>query len=115
MASQEKPVAATAGAKAPDELLALIARRRATAGPARHEGGSMLYETGPGWEAAIIARDPAVRRVTTSFALEEAFADPAAATIFIPRGAAITLTVARRVCSRHGLGKTVFYEGDNDE
>ena len=115
MATQEKPARATAGAKAPDELLALIARRRATAGPAHHEGGSMLYETGPGWEAAIVARDPAVRRVMTSFALEEAFEDTSVATIFIPRGAAITLTVARRVCSRHGLGKTVFYEGESDE
>jgi hypothetical protein len=98
-----------------DELLRIIARQRATAGPAERAGGSTLYRIPAGWESLIMARDPSVRRVTTSFQLEDAFTDPDVATILVPRGAVLTFTVVRRVCARHGMGKTVFFEGDKNE
>ncbi|MBU0858439.1 MAG: hypothetical protein KJ667_00745 [Alphaproteobacteria bacterium] len=115
MGSQTKPDTAQAVPENVDDLLAMIARRHATSGAAHREGSSILYEIGPGWEAAIMARDPAVRRVTTTFALEDAFMDPSVSTILIPHPAAITLTVARRICGRHGMAKTVFFEGGQDE
>lgn len=102
---------------APEEkygLLARIARQRATAGAARREGSSLVYEVAPGWEADMLARDPAVCRVETGLALEEAFADPGAETILVPHGT-ISLTVVCRVCARHGMAKTVFFEGGRNE
>lgn len=98
-----------------DDLLRTIARQRATAGPSEREGGSTLYRIPAGWESTIMARDPAVRRVTTSFQLEDAFTDPDVATILVPRDAVLTFTVVRRVCARHGMGKTVFFEGEDNE
>lgn len=98
-----------------DEVLAALARRRATAGPAHREGSSLIYELAAGWESAVIARDPAVRCVRSGFALEDALADPGVTTIMIPRGSAITLTMARHACGRHGLAKTVFFEGGENE
>lgn len=97
------------------ETLRLLARRRATAGMAHIAGATSLYEVAPGWEAGVLADDPAVCRVENSFAFEEALLDTGVATIFIPASAAITLTVARRICARHGMGKTVFYEGGKNE
>ena len=98
-----------------DELLRIIARQRSTAGPSQREGGSTLYRIPGGWESRIMASDPAVRRVTTSFQLEDAFTDPDVTTILVPRDAVLTFTVVRRVCARHGMGKTVFFEGDENE
>jgi hypothetical protein len=92
------------------ELLKLLARRRATAGVPHREGGSTLYEIPAGWESLMIARDPAVCVVKTGFSLEDAFVDPAVKTIFVPRSSALTATVVKRVCARHGQGKTVFLE-----
>lgn len=98
-----------------DELLRTIARQRSTAGPSEREGGSTLYRIPGGWESKIMASDPSVRRVTTSFQLENAFTDPDVTTILIPRDAVLTFTVVRRVCARHGMGKTVFFEGEDNE
>lgn len=98
-----------------DELLRKIARQRVTAGPSHREGGNTLYEIPAGWESAVIAKDPAVRCANTSFELEDALADPAVATILVPRNAALTFTVARRVCARHGMEKTIFFEGGDNE
>lgn len=97
-----------------DLLLARVARQQATAGAVHREGSSLLYEIEPGWAAQELARDPALCRVETGLALEAAFADRAIETIFIPRGT-ISLTMARRVCARHGMAKTVFFEGGRNE
>lgn len=98
-----------------EALLRKIARQRVTAGPSHREGGNTLYEIPAGWESAIMARDPAVRCVSTGFELEDALTDPDMATILVPRDAALTFTVVRRICARHGAEKTIFIEGGNDE
>lgn len=95
----------------PHALLAQIARVRATAGAVYREGGITIYDIGAGWEGAMLARDPAVRQVENGRVLEEALADPAVETILIPRDAAINLTLLRRIAARHGMEKTVFFEG----
>lgn len=102
------------------ELLFLLARRWATAGVPTREGSSTLYEIPAGWESLMIARDPAVTVAKTGFALEDAFVNPDVKTIFVPRSSALTATVIRRVCARHGQGKTVYFEvesgnGKNDQ
>lgn len=102
------------GPEEKESLLARIARQQATAGLAHREGSSLVYEIAPDWAAENVARDPAVCRVETGLALEEAFADPDVETILIPQGT-ISLTVVRRVCARHGMAKTVFFEGGRNE
>jgi hypothetical protein len=97
------------------KLLPEVAHERAVRNFPTRAGFSFFYELSGGWETRILMEDSEVRKVSTSLALEEAFADPRVKIIFIPRSSAVTRTVALRVCRRHGAGKTVFYEGKDNE
>ncbi len=100
--------------EAPDELRQMISRRRETALiPAREPqraGASFFFEVKSGWEARTLADDENVRKVYTASGLEDAFHDQTVRTILVPRDASVTRNAAMRVCSRHGHGKTVFFE-----
>ncbi|HEY8191163.1 MAG TPA: hypothetical protein VIG74_01970 [Alphaproteobacteria bacterium] len=96
-------------------LLPEVARERAVRNFPTRAGFSFFYELDGGWETRILMEDSEVRKVSTSTALEEAFTDESVKIIFIPKSSAVTRTVALRVCRRHGAGKTVFYEGKDNE
>lgn len=98
-----------------DALLSDIARQRAAHAFPTRAGFSFFYELDGGWETRILAEDADVRKVRTTLELEDAFTDARVKIIFIPKMSAVTRTVALRVCRRHGAGKTVFYEGKDDE
>ena len=93
-----------------EDLLPLVARKKMTQNPGEHIGASLFYDAGPGWEKDIVQQENDVKTVRTPREMERAFADPDIKTVFIPSGAAITRQVAKRICERSGLGKTVFYE-----
>lgn len=78
-------------------------------------GESYLYEITAGWESDLLRRDSDTLTVRNGFELEQAFFAPDIKVIYVPRDASITRNVIRRVCSRHGQGKTVFYEVNKDE
>ena len=78
-------------------------------------GESYLYEITAGWESDLLRRDSETLTVKNGFELEQAFFAPDIKAIYIPKDASITRNVIRRVCSRHGQGKTVFYEVHKDE
>ena len=80
------------------------------AGAPTTEGGSYFFDVEPGWETRVLRTDQKVTTVLSVQHLEEAFTDPTVSTIFIPADSSITRTIARRVCQRHGQGKTVFFE-----
>ena len=93
-----------------EALLAYVARRGAARGFPVIAGTSYFYEVQAGWESRVLREDSRILKVYTTFELEDAFASRSGDTILVPIGAAITKTVAQRVCRRHGEGKTVFYE-----
>ena len=78
-------------------------------------GESYLYEITAGWESDLLRRDTDTLTVRNGFELEQAFFAPRIKTIYVPQDASITRNIIRRVCSRHGQGKTVFYEVNKDE
>lgn len=96
-------------------LLPYAARQRAARTFPTRAGFSFFYELGGGWETRILQDDPEVCKARTARDLEEAFMDEKIKIIFIPKVSAVTKSVALRVCRRHGAGKTVFYEGKDDE
>ena len=98
-----------------DNLLPGIARQQAARTFPTRAGFSFFYELDGGWETRILMEDAEVRKVYTSRELEDAFVDTHVKIIFIPAASAVTRTVALRVCRRHGAGKTVFYEGKDNE
>jgi hypothetical protein len=97
------------------KLLPLIARKKATQKYAARAGASFFYELGKGWETKVLEQDNDILKVYTSREMEQAFKDPRTKTILIPKDAAITKTVALRICSRNGLSKTIFYEAVDHE
>jgi len=97
------------------KLLPVIARKKAASNFPTHAGASFFYELEGGWETRILEKDSEVCKVRSALQLEEAFADPKVKTILIPGDAGITRTVAMRICERHGLGKTVFFEVSQNE
>jgi hypothetical protein len=106
--------------KADDKSLArqiagTVGRNHLTAGMPATEGGSYFFEVRPGWETRVLRSDSKVTTVLSVRHLEEAFVDPTVLTIFIPADSAITRALARRVCRRHGRGKTVFFEISGSE
>lgn len=96
-------------------LLPVIARKKIAAGIPVYAGSSFFYEVGRGWESEVLRTDSSVTQARDTLALEEAFMNPAVKAILIPEGSAISKTVALRICRRHGLGKTVFYEVNDHE
>lgn len=96
-------------------LLPHAARQRAARAFPTRAGFSFFYELDGGWETRILQDDPDVCKAHTARELEEAFTDENVKIIFIPKTSAITKNVALRVCRRHGAGKTVFYEGKDNE
>lgn len=95
-------------------LLPAIARRKAARQFPVLAGQSYLYEVAPGWQADALALDHRIVRVESAQALEAAFAHPGIKNVFIPLHAAMTRQAAMTICCRHGHGKTIFYEV-NDE
>lgn len=98
-----------------EALLPHVARQRAARTFPTRAGFSFFYELGGGWETRILQDDPEVCKARTARDLEDAFTDGRVKIIFIPKTAAVTKNVALRVCRRHGAGKTVFYEGKDNE
>jgi hypothetical protein len=92
------------------KVVEAIGRTHLTNGKPATEGGSYFFEVKPGWETRVLRDDSKVTTVLSVVHLEEAFTDPTVATVFIPSDSSITRTVARRVCRRHGNGKTIFFE-----
>ncbi len=98
-------------AKLTAQLLPVIARKKAACNLPKNAGSSFFYEIEKGWEADVLRQDEDVCVAKNTLELEDAFLDQKVKTILIPYDASITQTVALRVCRRHGLGKTIFYEG----
>ena len=96
------------------KLLPILARRKATQKYYSQASASYFYELGSGWETKILEQDNEILKVYTSREMEQAFQDPKTKTILIPKDAAITKTVALRICSRNGLSKTIFYEAADE-
>jgi hypothetical protein len=102
--------------KTPDELRRAISTRHESATSSlspiepQRAGASFFFEVKGGWEVRALADDENVRKVYTTTGLEDAFHDQTVRTILVPRDASITKNVVLRVCSRHGHGKTVFFE-----
>lgn len=88
----------------------MVARRRETALEPQRVGASFFFEVQGGWEVRALVDDVNVRKVYTLSGLEDAFHDQTVRTILIPLDASVGRTAAMRVCSRHGHGKTVFFE-----
>lgn len=97
------------------ELLRMVARRRETATEPQRYGASFFFEVRSGWEVRALADDPGVRQAFTPTGLEDAFHDKTVRTILIPCDASISRTIAIRICSRHGEGKTVFFEVEQED
>lgn len=108
------PLSDDESAKSQDELLRMIARRRETSYQTAIEpqrvGASFFFEVKGGWEVRALVDDLNVRKVYTASGLEDAFHDKTVRTILIPRDSNVNRNIALRVCSRHGEGKTVFFE-----
>ena len=77
--------------------------------------GSRLYFVDKGWETSIIESDPNVRTVATLRALEEAFKDPEVGTIFVPKGALVTLAGVTRICRRYAASKVIYKEEEGKQ
>jgi hypothetical protein len=92
------------------KMVEAIGRTHLTSGQPAIEGGSYFFEVKPGWETRVLRDDSKVTTVLSVTHLEEAFIDPTVTTVFIPSDSSITRSVARRVCRRHGNGKTIFFE-----
>lgn len=98
-----------------EALLPHLARRKAASTVPHKEGESYLYMVPAGWQTETLLQDERICKVRSVLALENAFTDQDVNLIFIPRDASITATIARRVCNRHGAGKTVFFEVGHNE
>lgn len=96
-------------------LLPVVARKKAADVLPVNAGSSFFYEVVRGWETKILKQDEKIYKVRDTMQLEEAFIDTKVRTILIPFDASITKTVALRVCRRHGQGKTIFYEVEENE
>ena len=96
--------------QSPDELMRMVARRRETALEPQRIGASFFFEVKGGWEVRALVDDLNVRKVYTISGLGVAFHEQTGRTILIPHDSSVTKTAAIRVCSRHGQGKTVFFE-----
>ena len=93
-----------------EELMRMVARRRETALAPQRVGASFFFEVDGGWEVRALVDDLNVRKVYTLSGLEDAFHDQTVRTILITSDSAVDRNTAVRVCSRHGQGKTVFFE-----
>jgi hypothetical protein len=72
--------------------------------------GTRLYFVDKGWESSIIEGDPNVRTVATLRAFEEAFKDPEVGTVFVPKGALVTLDGLTRICRKYAVPKVIYKE-----
>ena len=93
-------------------LSSKIARQQLmAAGSAAYvEGGSEVYAVPQGWECEQLKADPQVTTAISTVAFEAAVKDVDCATIFIPKQAALTLEMVKRVLGRNALSKTIFWE-----
>lgn len=106
---------------ATDSNIAIVARQAARirameAGPMEIlPHGSRLYFVDNGWETSIIEGDPNVRTVATLRAFEAAFKDPEVGTIFVPKGALVTLAGLTRICRRYAASKVIYKEEEGKQ
>lgn len=77
--------------------------------------GTRLYFVDKGWESSIIEGDPNVRTVATLRALEEAFKDPEVGTVFVPKGALVTLDGLTRICRKYAAPKVIYKEEEGKQ
>jgi len=77
--------------------------------------GTRLYFVDKGWESSIIETDPNVRTVADLRAFEEAFKDPEVGTVFVPKGALVTLDGLMRICRKYAVPKVIYKEEEGKQ
>lgn len=75
-------------------------------------GGSNIYHVREPWQHAELPQHPAVTVVRDGATLEAAIASPASPMLYVPADAAITPALLRAALQRHGLLKTILWEGN---
>lgn len=93
-----------------EDLLPLLARKRATAVPIGRDLNQKIYRLSGDWENAVLEADINVTKVMSTAELEAAIQDPEIVTIMVPAGAAVTEELLFRVVERNALSKTIFLE-----
>ena len=77
--------------------------------------GTRLYFVDKGWESSIIEGDPNVRIAADLRAFEEAFKDPEVGTVFVPKGALVTLDGLTRICRKYAVPKVIYKEEEGKQ
>lgn len=88
-----------------------LAQQEGMAGPMRHLAhGTRLFRLPQGWQSRAVAEDKAVAVCETLLQLDAALQDENRRVIFLPLHAMMTEEDIERVCQRHGVAKTLFWE-----
>lgn len=88
-----------------------LAQQSAMAGAVRFLAhGSKMFWVPRGWQSHAIAQADNTATCSNLRALDKAMTDPGSQMIFLPETARITEEDIARVCRRHGVVKTLFWE-----
>lgn len=89
----------------------VLAQQEGMAGPQKFlPHGSRLFRVQSGWQGKALAGDAGVAVCATLRELDAAVRDENKPVIFLPADAMMTEADIERVCQRHGVVKTLFWE-----